>query len=419
MLQEERKWMDEERRMWVQQKTKGESEIEHWRQRAQAADKEVARLTNILKNSGVNVSNLTGSLNGIIEGAVSIHPPAVRNSGRNSHSGSGSSSYGSPGAVGRSSVTYRSPSDSISPGTVPPVRGSTIPESNPFVPLDPRMQGSPSLETTSPTTDRIPSIDIHEVMPELEGIRLKAPAIQKPTFNEERALSPNLGSKRGSPPNPNKGSAEAPVKASPLKMAQEALRAPEHHRLTMHAGHTPNHSVFLSRAPTIDSSAVNTAGSSGASTPTNLEEVTPRTTDERDQLKLATDQEDPSQQLLGDPSLAEEVFLEPSDDDPALKGPLCLKNRPAADEIFLRRLSDKLEEVKANDATPAVLSELAISDTTEELTNLRPEVDDDGVPNDSHNEDSIKDIEEEIPLKLKKSDNFGQPFGQARGGFSF
>ncbi|KAI0395210.1 hypothetical protein F5Y17DRAFT_221618 [Xylariaceae sp. FL0594] len=422
MLQEERKWMDEERSMWVEEKIKSDSEIEHWKQRAEAADKEVARLTSMLQAAGVRVSNQVVGVNGTVESVATTHPLPDRQPGRHPLSGGESSSYGSPGTLGQSSVRYRSPSDGISPGTLPPVRGPTVPESNPFVPLDPRMQSSSPSGTTPPANERIPSIDIHEVIPGLEGVRLKAPAIQKPTFNEEIPLSPNFGSRRGSPPQSQKDTAEALPKASPLEMAKEALRAPEHHRLTMHAGHTPNHSVFISRAPTVESTAINTADSSGTSTPTQLEqELRLKTIDERGKLELpTTGQEGSSAHPLPDePSFSEEAVLDTSEDDPALKGPLCLKNRPAADEIFLRRLSDKLEEVRATDATPSVLSDPAIPDDTDESSaSMKPEAEGSGVANDGPDEDPVKDLEEEIPLKLKKSQNFGQPFGQARSGFS-
>lgn len=203
-------------------------------------------------------------------------------------------------------------------------------------------------------------------------------------------------------------------------MTRAALLAPEHRRLTMHAGHTPNHSMSFSQIPTLESTTTNTAGSTGTSTPTSLDDPKMAQTDKaQDQSNPAVipDADQESHEVPGlyyDAAISEEAILEPSDDDPVLKGPLCLRNRPAADEVFLRRLSDKLEAVKATDATPSVLNEPGMPENARKhLTDLEPTLS--TVPtNDSHVEDRLEDVEEEIPLKLKKSSNFGQPLGQVR-----
>ncbi|KAI3327181.1 hypothetical protein HD806DRAFT_520126 [Xylariaceae sp. AK1471] len=405
MFREERALMDEERLIWAEQKTNLENEIMEWKQRTKAAESEVTRLTDLLNTMRGGASKVGGRLDGLSP-AASRSPVGYRRS----------ASSGSPGASDPSTAAVQTPSDGVSPGG----RGLTVPESNPFEPLDPRMQ-SQLPENVSLTQERVPSIDIREVIPGLEGVRLRAPAIQKSTFNDANPLSPILSAGRRTPPNPNEGSSEAQSKISPAKMAQEALQAPEDHRLTMHAGHTPNHSVFFSQVPTIDSTAVNTAGSSGASTPTHLnEQKIPEITEEHSRFIPAT-LSNPSQETHGaeglsnDLDMIEEAIFEPSDDDPELKGPLCLKNRPAADEIFLRRLSDKLEEVKANDATPSVLNDPVISELSQELMDLKPSTKTHDSTNDDDHEDSMEDVEKEIPLKLKKSSNFGLPLGQLGG----
>ncbi|KAI1110382.1 hypothetical protein F5Y14DRAFT_365185 [Nemania sp. NC0429] len=393
MFREERNMMDEERLFWAEQKTQLETEVTDWKQRTEAAEIKIAQLTKLLEPTHQGESNFDGLFDGAAN-EIAGHR--------------GSSSSVSPGTHGPS-PTFQ---------TLAPTIGSTVPASNPFVPLDPRMQSvSPKPDATHKEQQRVPSIDINEVIPGLEGIRLKAPAIQKSTFHDERPLSPTLSSGKGSPSSTKQDLVESQPKILPAVMTQEALRAPEHHRLTMHAGHTPNHSISFSQLPTVDSTAGNTAGSTGTSTPTSPKELEaapisesreqsnpPRMPDARQELREVHG-------LSGDTAIYEEAIFEPSSDDPALKGPLCLKNRPASDEIFLRRLSDKLEEVRATDAAPSVLNEKTAADLRKDLAGFRPTLRTIDDAADGHLEDS-SEASEDIPLKLKKTSNFGQPLGQ-------
>ncbi|TGJ83342.1 hypothetical protein E0Z10_g5427 [Xylaria hypoxylon] len=405
MFREERNMMDEERLIWAEQKTELESEIRQWKQRTEAVETEVGKLTKLLKTTRSGEAKLGRVYDGTVDKPVGNHRQG---------------SSVSPGISGASTTAFRTPLDGISPSGLPPGR-ATIPESNPFVPLDPRMQSiSPENIATSKDRERVPSIDINEVIPGLEGVRLRAPAIQKSTFNDEKSPSPAATPGKVSPSDLKKSSAESPPKTSPAIKTQQALLAPEHHRLTMHAGHTPSHSMSFSNLPTLDSTAGNTAGSSGTSTPTSSNE--PKNVD-LDEVRNhggpvtmpdANQESHADQGFCDDTDMPEEIRFEPSDDDPALKGPLCLKNRPAADEAFLRRLSDKLEEVKANDETPSVLNEPIISKPTEDLMGLKASFGIDHNTNDSHQDDSLEGAEEDIPMKLKKSINFGQPLGRIR-----
>ncbi|KAI1818511.1 hypothetical protein GGS20DRAFT_581270 [Poronia punctata] len=415
-LQQERAWMEEERKWWAK-------EVEDWKRRAHQAEEEVAKLSKAMigaegwtDNHGLDGTRercSVGGRSGSSSSKTSPRPPswAVLSPGTTSHSGFRSSSSGSPRTAGRTTATYRSMSDDSRSSTF---LGTTIPESNPFIPLDPRMQGPPSPSFPTVTVDEAPSIDIHEVMPELEGIRVKATAFQRPTFNEEGVSGQSPGSATAGS---NEGSADASTKLSPAKMAELVVQAPEHHRLTMHAGHTPNHSVYITQLPTIESSAVNTAGSSGASTPTRPDEQGAQATTDGGLNAEPVTHEPAIEDILSDPSLKEEVLLEPSDDDPALKGPLCLRNRPAADEAFLRRLSDKLEEIKASDSTPSVLSELPPPNAQEESADLEPASHTNKETRHDDDEESSKEIEEDVPLKLRQTSNFGLPFGQSRSSF--
>ncbi|KAI0805442.1 hypothetical protein GGR55DRAFT_690487 [Xylaria sp. FL0064] len=406
MFREERGIMDEERLIWAEQKSELENEITKWKQGKEAADAEIVKLTKLLETCSVG-----GKFGGNLDGAA-----------RENEVSRGQGNFVRHQLGGTSTTALRTPSDGISPSSLPSGRGSTIPESNPFVPLDPRMQSvSPNSLATSQTKERVPSIEINEIMPGLEGVRLKAPAVQKSTFHDEKLASPAIISSQMSVPESKKDSPASQLKISPAVMTQAALRAPVHRRLTMHAGHTPNHSIFFSQLPTIDSTASNTAGSSGTSTPTSFNEAQTAQADELpDESELAivpgdNQESDVTRGPCEDAAITGEAIYEPSDEDPTLKGPLCLKNRPAADEIFLRRLSDKLEEVKATEATPSVLNEPIISEPAGELTELKPNrLTDDDDNNDSNSDDGIDEVEEDVPLKLKTSSNFGQPLGQVR-----
>ncbi|GAW15404.1 hypothetical protein ANO14919_048130 [Xylariales sp. No.14919] len=404
MFREERNLMDEERLIWAKQKTDLENEVWRWKQATREAEAETTKLSKLLKVT----RHSEGKFPHTFDGSV--------------YSAGGKDKQGksfTAGMSGASTTVSRTPSDGVSPSSLPPGR-ATIPESNPFVPLDPRMQGISSKNiATRKDQERVPSIDINEVIPGLEGVRLKAPAIQKSTFSDEKPPSPIAASDNVSTSDLKKSSAESPPKVSPAVITQETLLAPEHHRLTMHAGHTPNHSMSFSNLATLDSTAGNTASSTGTSTPSINELKETGLDDAQNQSELATtaNANHESRAVQGqcdDVVASEEVIFEPSDEDPALKGPLCLKNLPAADELFLRRLSDKLEEVKATDATPSALNETIASNPTEDSIGLKASLGPDDSANDSHKDTTLKDVEEEIPLKLRRSNNFGQPFGQIR-----
>lgn len=385
MFREERDIMDQERLLWVEHKQKLETEVEGWKQRTEAAEAEVARLTRLLQTS---------------QGGGRGHIDDVGNYEK----GHISSSSTSPGTGGPSNFTFRTPSDGVSPGDQPHGFHTTIPESNPFVPLDPRMQGVPQdsaavREERKP--DPVPSIDINEVIPGLEGIRLRAPAIQRSTFNDGKTTPPTTAPGHESPANPTESLAEPQSKAP-----STAMTASEHRRLTMHAGHTPSHSMSFARLPIVEPIVEDTAADSAeAPAPDPLDELEMAPVDRKGEQQNV----EAAQGLDGSNDMPEESTLEPSDEAPALKGPLCLRNRPATDEIFLRRLSDKLEEVMATDASPSVLNEPANPELTEEglpAEKPAPGVDDDTV-------EGLEDAKF-MPLKFKNSSNFGQPLGQAR-----
>ncbi|KAI1417198.1 hypothetical protein F5Y13DRAFT_152258 [Hypoxylon sp. FL1857] len=405
VYKEERAIMDDERMIWIEEKTKLEKDLSEWKRRAEVAEKERDQMANLIKS-------MKGKS---FDGAADMAVVSLRGGG-----------LGSPGTHSQSPSKFRSPSDGTSPSTLPSIRGSTMPESKPFIPLDPRMQSmSPGTSSPKQQQERVPSIDIQEVIPELEGIRVRPGAVQKTTFTDGKPTEPLAGPKKPSSLTATKQDSTRP-RTVPAELTKEALQAPESDRLTMHAGHTPNHSMSLSRLHTVDSTeATNTATSSGAVTPKNRPlESSQDKAPERSLYGQATGVDGAPEtskdlEFLGQSDVhraGPAPILVPREDDPELKGPLHLRNLPAADEPFLKALSDKLEQVKANNLSPTVLKdehELWIEPKGVTELQLEPMVKAGGDgAQDAYEEP--EEAEEDIPLKLKDTSNFGAPLGQLR-----
>lgn len=204
------------------------------------------------------------------------------------------------------------------------------------------VQSPPSshdLETIPETPTE--SIDISHIQPELEGVAIKASAVS-PTF-AAKVLSPaNSNSPAKLSPN-----IKPPPQDKTLKTL-EVIHSPEDKRLTMHAGHTPNHSI----------SKFNLMG---------------------DQTPTQEHHEEATHQLDGH---AERM----DDGDKELSSPLGLTNDSTADDPFLAALVEKLEEAKKSEGVSP--SSEAGSATSERA-----------------------DKEEGPRLRLKPSFNFGRPLG--------
>ncbi|KAL2150030.1 hypothetical protein VTH82DRAFT_7706 [Thermothelomyces myriococcoides] len=285
--------------------------------------------------------------------------------------------------------------------------------------------------------DPVPVVDVMEIDPELEGIRIKATSVKKPTFTDAGSRNGSKQSSHsGSPPS---GSDQSKSPKARKEQTLEALAAEETERLTMHAGHTPSHS--LSTLATVVSSGTATATSNGGhSTPTTT--LPPHDGGAAEPGAAADDDDDDYDEYHPEP------LLEASD-DPELKGPLMVRNMPAHDEIFFQKLNDKLEEVSKDDAAalPAVLKEgpdLAGDEEEEEggggeeeakergvqgthqapeagQAKIAPEAASSDAGSDAANgtgsksgDDEGEDEEIDVPLKLKKPMNFGAPFGEVR-----
>ncbi|KAI9732913.1 MAG: hypothetical protein M1818_007345 [Claussenomyces sp. TS43310] len=233
------------------------------------------------------------------------------------------------------------------------------------------------------------SIDISQLQPELEGVPIKFSAVVQThggTFGA-KVLSPGQSL---SPPSVHSpplhdgmdDHPKAPVQEK--KTTLQVISAPANRRLTMNAGHTPNHSVHKFEL-----------GDSGNSTPTQ------------------------NRQLLGAPSIEVDVDLQPDgqeDEDPKLSGPLGLVNVNSEDDVFLATLTEKLKEVeesKQESSSPP--GEVLLNDTRGS-----------GQAGSSHqpnailtiigeNDDVAPSVVDDVPevprLRVKASTNFGKPFG--------
>lgn len=285
--------------------------------------------------------------------------------------------------------------------------------------------GSPPKPSPDPTSSPhkedmtpVPTVDVQDIIPTLEGIPIKATAIQKHTFVDPKPSSSRSGSKspnRTALPLPDQPRSDMP-KPSSKEQTLKVLAAHETDRLTMHAGHTPSHS--LSVLPKLATSAPATG--SGNSAPTHLQDDYsdtdgPPASEPQGPVPIAEnhpERDHPEEDHLG-------PMVEP-DEDPALRGPLMVRNMPVHDEVFFKQLSDKLEEVSkaSGAAVPAVLKDNA---DAEEPSNRERDcqhsnkrsVGDTAVGKDRSSPTS-SDEEMEIPLKLKKRNNFGAPFGEFR-----
>ncbi len=254
---------------------------------------------------------------------------------------------------------------------------------------------SPPAGSTSREGSAGESIDISQIQPELEGVPIKTSAVV-PEF-VAKVLSPNssLSPSKPSPPQAgsalrrremlgNQGALQRNGSKVPKVSTLEVITAPEDRRLTMNAGHTPNHSVHKFDL-----------GDSGNATPTQEQHGAPNPS-------VAVDQLEKHMEKIIDP-------------DPELRGPLGLKNDPPADDIFLATLTNKLREVKES----GLLSPSETSVDNEDFktsSKSLPAKDSAENKEPAANTEEIQDETEEpideVPiLRVKASMNFGRPFG--------
>lgn len=405
-----------------------------------------------LEGENVALRNMTPwgfQLNHPHQGAVfpteSRSSPAARPAGRTTAESEAASSL-PPGLDGAS----RRPHFAV-PGASARTSPNGAPSAGRYTPLSPRTEPQQSantdfLQSSSLNPDgHVPIIDVHEIDPKLEGIPIKATALQKTTF-EPQPFHSSCDS-LGFPPSSAHDHTEkhksdnnvgerlradrrrfglAPLSISrDQDQTKEVLAADESRRLTMHAGHTPNHSLSLfstMTAPGGDS----TAPCSQETTPITCENS--KTAERRHAGNGASNRRNShvhwlTEQLKHRVDQRNGDFLEPVDDVP-LKGPLMIRNIPAHDEKFWEQVDRRLDPIsRGQNALPKVLQSqepiLAPAlvfggqhapgqegDTQENDPQTKSE-DDEG------DEEAGSSVEPDVPLKFKSTSNFGAPFGSA------
>ncbi|KAJ4311709.1 hypothetical protein N0V84_010306 [Fusarium piperis] len=454
VYQEERIIMDEVRVGWETEKESMIREIEDLKERMHRLEGENNALKAVAAQSiqvtGV-VSPLAsqrgGSGDGSLENSYFSAPPGRLTSRSQNPTIPASLSTGDasslpPGLNGASRRPHF-----LSPGSsrVSPI---TRPDSSPFVPLDPRMQtqnpvardflSSPSDDATTP----VPVIDVQEIDPKLEGIPLKATAIQKSTFADGTTSTDNPSSPIASPPGPATQHPErigrpSNVRGSSKEYTLQALSAVESRRLTMHAGHTPSHSLslFPNVDPTDTSAVVGEGATPTVETVIDLAAAIPEEPVNPESTVVQTARRDSKVSFV---SFAEEKLhldhpepvFEPDEGDKPLKGPLMIRNMPAKDELFWEAVNKKLEPIsQGQNALPAVMQtsledlEAAAGPSSLNAQARKhqkvPHVGGDGSVDaqadaeDSGNDSETSDngIDADVPLKFKATSNFGAPFG--------
>lgn len=257
--------------------------------------------------------------------------------------------------------------------------------------------------------------------PKLDGIFIKANAVRD-TFTQSSVKSTPTTSPptAGQPSSEQDGSLKR--RSSSKAQTMQALAAGEIRRRTMHAGHTPNHSLSLfPTMTTLDGSM--TAGQSEATTPTAANKsLDPEDDDEPDTTQgadaLTDNLADAARNAAVPQPHLEETHAEDDDeqprfepkDDAPLKGPLMVKNIPAQDEIFWAHLNQKLEGISQSeeDALPTVIKAQLERD---EVPKIKPHENKMNIAPDGL--ETSKSGDADVPLKIRTTANFGAPFGVA------
>lgn len=395
VYKEERAFMEEERAEWDAEK--------------EVLLQEIQRLQQQLMSLGVGSPPRDGfptstGLRGVGVGGWEASPESMKSS-----QSSQDLPTGSPGPA----IKHHSSLPQLQTQLPQQGRGvKTAPK--PLEPLPERISIGPNIPSSGlspaasePDTNPVPIVDVQEIHPELEGIPIKATTLQKSTFTDPPSRDESKDSSRS--PSPLNASSDSKAPRASKEHTMQVLAAHESARLIMHAGHTPSHSLSL-MTTVASSGAATTTSSSGESTPTIQQGDGPVTDGDVEHTAESSDlvTEDQSEPLY-----------ETTEDRP-LKFPLMVRNMPAHDEIFFRKLSDKLEEVsKHREASlPAVLKDVghlegASETSSEAQQDVASEASDASTQKDQSSPKS-GDEELEIPLKIKKSSNFGAPFGVFR-----
>ncbi|KAK2010114.1 hypothetical protein LZ32DRAFT_660757 [Colletotrichum eremochloae] len=430
VYKEERMIMEDERLAWEAEKATLLEQISRLKDQVAVMDVDRIRLQGALqrfelekagKVAGFTVAVPgTGTQGGGADGSTQLSFPGFSSQPNDARFGlsNGTTERRSTNGSASASVSpTQIRSRFISPGSSR-ISPSRQPETSPFIPLNPNMQpttADPVDFLASPKDEEpVPIVDIQIINPQLEGVPLKAPAIQKSTFTDSGPTPENskCSSRNASPPGDSSKSRRSPTQEHTL----EVLAAPEPDRLVMHAGHTPSHSLsVLGTAPGTE--VATATGGTGGSTPTLAPTDMSSNPATLCDVRARFDSSDLQDDAYGGPDEPQPTLE--ATDDVALKGPLMVRNIPAHDEIFFKRLSEKLEDVSSGaDAVPTCMktpSEHEFQDPAEDKENsLAPNRDADAASSDrgsTADRDDLsdsqnKDEEIDVPLKLKKTANF-------------
>lgn len=362
---------------------------------------------------GSNAVSVTGSVDGMLPRGV-----VPQESGRNAD---GSPFYApAPRNPSRTFSSSSVPSDMLRVDNITAPRESAIRvtskelTSSDFGPQSPPTHAAhresnlgtiPEMETEAAVIPE--SIDISLIQPELEGVSIKASAISptfaakvlSPQFSPQK-LSPNVKSpgrdvddlpplSRSSSVQDNEGRENGKAKVDLSIM----MHAPVDRRLTMHAGHTPNHSISKFDF-----------GESGGATPTQ------ETSDSHLHLTdLNTHSNIHHREHMHRPSVAyfdgteeDRGYGDVEDGDRELTGQLGLTNERHKDDAFLAQLVEKLEEAKKSEGvSPSESMSSWSSEGGNRHNRARAQEGNEG-----------KEKEDDMPpLRLRPSSNFGRPLG--------
>ncbi|GJD03885.1 hypothetical protein ColKHC_12710 [Colletotrichum higginsianum] len=399
VYKEERMIMEDERLAWEAEKTALLEQISRLKEQVTVIDADKIRLQGALqrvelekagKVAGVTVAipgTATRSCGGGADGPTELYFPGFSSQPNDAR-------FGFSNGTTERRPTTGSASASVSPAQIPSRFISPLPKDE----------------------EPVPIVDIQIINPQLEGVPLKAPAIHKSTFTDSGMTPPEnskSSSRNASPTGDSARSRRSPTQEHTL----EVLAAPEPDRLVMHAGHTPSHSLsVLGTAPGTEVATVadGTGGSTPTLAPTDMSSNPATLYD----VRARGDSSDLQDDDFGGPDEPQPTLE--ATDDAALRGPLMVRNIPAHDEIFFKRLSEKLQDVSSGaDAVPTCMktpSDDGVAEDKENLLMAKPDADvasDRGSTTDrddaSESQRKAEDID--VPLKLRKTTNFGAPLG--------
>ena len=429
--------MEEERLLW-------DEERNYLKARISRLEKELKEQTQALDNRG-RVASSRGSrdtsMNRIAPGLMqrqSIQQQAIRSSPSNGPSVAGSvDSIPSRGVVqqesGRNadgtpfyapasrnpSRTFSSdslPSDTLRVDDITAPRESAIRVTSKELTFSDFGPQSPPIQTHGQSTlDTIPeaelerpaipeSIDISLIQPGLEGVSIKATAVSA-TFAAKVFSGDNSPAAKLSPDSqpPARAPHSAPLSRSGSMKDRDSkengkgkldvdtvMSHPVHRRLTMNAGHTPNHSItkfdFIESGSATPTQAISESHSHPIDTDIHHEHLRRRSAAHFDGAE------------------EERGYGNVEDEDHELTGQLGLTNDKTKDDPFLAQLHERLEEAKKSEGVSPSESMSSQSDEGGIRRMSRARMGDE--------EDKDKETDDMPPLKLKASTNFGRAFGK-------